>query len=71
MGRCSSLAALPSRAEFLRFFLIECPIQAAVNDQGSRIMPVQYFHLAVQEETLFFGKLYNVIKVLVPRHSAA
>jgi hypothetical protein len=68
MRRCSSQAALPARAnyaDFLAFFAIESPMQAAVNDQGWGIFFVQYSHHAVQELLIISIKFYNVIKVLV------
>ena len=40
-------------------------MRAAVNDQGSVIFLLQYFHAAVEEELFISVKFYNVIKVLV------
>jgi hypothetical protein len=65
MRGCSSLAALPARAVFCGFFVIESPMQAAVNDQRRVIPRVEYFHSAVQEELFISVKFDNAIKALV------
>jgi hypothetical protein len=65
MRRCSSLAALPARADFSGFFLIESPMQAPVNKHGWGIFFFQYSHHEVQELLFISVKFYNVIKVLV------
>ena len=65
MRRCSSLAALPARADFSGFFVIESPIQAAVNDHGGDIFFIQYSHHEVRELLFISIKIDNVIKVLV------
>ena len=57
--------ALPARADFCGFFLIESPMRAAVNKHGWDIFFFQYSHHEVQELLFISVKFYNVIKVLV------
>jgi hypothetical protein len=55
----------PRAADFLRFFLIESPMQVPVNKHGWDILFMQYSHYEVREELFISIKFDNVIKVLV------